>query len=695
MKHFCKQTAVLLAALTLTVCLIVGLSVNTLAAIAPERQQVGTNHCTEEEYDLTNPDGSPYTEPYTEEPTDEDDNGPTLELFCQLEITQPVEDAEVIGCSMEQKVPGISPNFNGYLDDLEPSDIPYHATLSICSCIFPSDPPVYVDHVAFYVREKGTVHFHSYAPGGALDVSGKNIELTEYIPYVKPTEEITTEPTEPTHEIIEVFTRLKIYFPDSLTTLSTTLTQDTDFTMLIDSLPVSDKPFYATADELSSIFPNEAPAFTHTVSFLHNKKGEITFRYDPLSHELNVSGRGVSGNAEPATSPDNTTTEPPEETTVDYSAPILERECTLTVTNEDYGEYTCYLAQADPRSAYFWQDLLLDVSDEPYYATLTVIDTIFPAGPPVCTDTVRFYLLNGDSNVTFSCNVLDDPVKLNVSGYEVEGVTHINTDPTYPTEASEETVTYPTSEPTIPPVWTTGPATEASSFEVFTSAQPTVEPTTEASTVPAGIEMMYGDANGDGIISIDDVTLIQLLAAEKIKLAADVNVDVNSDGKTDVTDATAVQRYIAELKTGVGNTGKTFIAYYTWPAPGADYISYSYGEYDQKSVGIAAMTDTPIVAAAKGTVIDVNTSCTHNFGKAESCGCGNGLGNYVMIDHGNGKTTLYAHLASADVKENEVVDKGQRIGMMGSTGASTGPHLHFETRFNSIPYDPDIEIHYK
>ena len=61
----------------------------------------------------------------------------------------------------------------------------------------------------------------------------------------------------------------------------------------------------------------------------------------------------------------------------------------------------------------------------------------------------------------------------------------------------------------------------------------------------------------------------------------------------------------------------------------------------------------------------------------------------------DGKTTLYAHLASADVKENEVVDKGQRIGMMGSTGASTGPHLHFETRFNSIPYDPDMEIHYK
>ena len=60
----------------------------------------------------------------------------------------------------------------------------------------------------------------------------------------------------------------------------------------------------------------------------------------------------------------------------------------------------------------------------------------------------------------------------------------------------------------------------------------------------------------------------------------------------------------------------------------------------------------------------------------------------VEIDHGNGFTTRYGHLSEIDVKEGEKVRAGQVIGKIGSTGRSTGPHLHYETRVNNTAVDP-------
>ena len=75
-------------------------------------------------------------------------------------------------------------------------------------------------------------------------------------------------------------------------------------------------------------------------------------------------------------------------------------------------------------------------------------------------------------------------------------------------------------------------------------------------------------------------------------------------------------------------------------------------------------------------------------GKVLFAGRQNGYGNLVQIEHGNGKSTVYAHLSRIDVHEGQHIDQGQRIGAVGATGWATGPHLHFEFRINGQFVDP-------
>lgn len=137
---------------------------------------------------------------------------------------------------------------------------------------------------------------------------------------------------------------------------------------------------------------------------------------------------------------------------------------------------------------------------------------------------------------------------------------------------------------------------------------------------------------------------------------------------------------------------------YVWPAPGHYTLTSQYYEertgYYHGGIDIAGsgFMGTTIVAAASGTVITSNNSCSHNWGKYGSCGCGGGFGNYVWIDHGGGKATIYAHLSYTTVYEGQYVNAGEVIGYAGSTGYSTGPHLHFECRYYGTRYDPMTEL---
>jgi murein DD-endopeptidase MepM/ murein hydrolase activator NlpD len=125
---------------------------------------------------------------------------------------------------------------------------------------------------------------------------------------------------------------------------------------------------------------------------------------------------------------------------------------------------------------------------------------------------------------------------------------------------------------------------------------------------------------------------------------------------------------------------------FSWPVTGTitspfGWRSNPFGgapEFHQ-GLDIAAPTGTTVTAAAGGTVI-----------MAQWYG---GYGNYILIDHGGGYSTGYGHLSAIYVTTGQSVQRGQAIGAVGSTGQSTGPHLHFEVRIAGKPVDPAPRLH--
>ena len=122
---------------------------------------------------------------------------------------------------------------------------------------------------------------------------------------------------------------------------------------------------------------------------------------------------------------------------------------------------------------------------------------------------------------------------------------------------------------------------------------------------------------------------------------------------------------------------------FTWPCPGYKRISDEYGnrihpilgtQQFHNGVDMAASSGTAILAAYDGDVIAATYSSS--------------MGNYIMIDHGSGLYTIYMHCSALYVSKGQTVTKGQNIAAVGSTGRSTGPHLHFSVRLNGSYVSP-------
>lgn len=129
---------------------------------------------------------------------------------------------------------------------------------------------------------------------------------------------------------------------------------------------------------------------------------------------------------------------------------------------------------------------------------------------------------------------------------------------------------------------------------------------------------------------------------------------------------------VRKVAVSLAGSGKSLSGYYRHPLPTGIKTQ---GIHGHNAVDIGAPIGTPVYAAATGDVI-----------LSRSGGWGGGYGNYLVIAHPNGTQTLYAHFSSLAVGMGAHVTQGQVVGYVGSTGLSTGPHLHFEVRGAKNPF---------
>lgn len=182
-------------------------------------------------------------------------------------------------------------------------------------------------------------------------------------------------------------------------------------------------------------------------------------------------------------------------------------------------------------------------------------------------------------------------------------------------------------------------------------------------------------ASLQGDISSNSSLLSQLSAQEKA---------LNADIQQKVAELNRQQQQ-QQQPGNTGNTGSTVgTGNLVWPSY-CTYITSRQGPRVHPVTGefknhggtdIGASYGSAIYAADSGTVV------------RSADGWNGGWGNYVMINHGNGMQTLYAHMSSRAVSVGQTVSRGQTIGYVGSTGMSTGPHLHFEMYINGSRVDP-------
>ncbi|MGB3921995.1 MAG: peptidoglycan DD-metalloendopeptidase family protein [Minisyncoccia bacterium] len=150
-----------------------------------------------------------------------------------------------------------------------------------------------------------------------------------------------------------------------------------------------------------------------------------------------------------------------------------------------------------------------------------------------------------------------------------------------------------------------------------------------------------------------------------------------ADSKLKTGDVIIIPGGIVNAPTTLAQSGSsssypTYAGYYMRPIVGGKKSQNIHG---YNAVDIAAPMGTPVFASAAGTVIVSRPS-----------GYNGGYGLYIVVRHDNGTQTLYGHLSKVNVSVGQVVSQGETIGAVGSSGRSTGPHVHFEVRGAKNPF---------
>ena len=186
----------------------------------------------------------------------------------------------------------------------------------------------------------------------------------------------------------------------------------------------------------------------------------------------------------------------------------------------------------------------------------------------------------------------------------------------------------------------------------------------------SSIGKKYG-LEGSEIQVMVDYPFNEFLNDETFDLATGQYLVVPDGVKASVVSTTGQIARQIQITPDAGSVTAT--GSFVWPATGR--ITQGYRFY-HKAIDIANKGGSTILAADSGTVIGAGWLD------------GYGYGNRIIIDHGNGFVTLYAHLSTVQVKAGQKVNRGDLIGRMGSTGRSTGTHLHFEIRQGGVLLNP-------
>ncbi len=196
-------------------------------------------------------------------------------------------------------------------------------------------------------------------------------------------------------------------------------------------------------------------------------------------------------------------------------------------------------------------------------------------------------------------------------------------------------------------------------------------------------EKLLGEQQSELQVKLDETTALMEEYAADQKALEEIYA---AEEKAGEAIAAEIDRLIAESEVVPSNEG------YIWPVNTSKKISSpigsrvapgGFGSTNHKGVDICNVGFTSNVFAVKsGKVILASKALQGSYYG------GSGYGNYVVIDHGGGVTTLYAHLSYVKVSEGEMVSQGTVLGVTGSTGASTGPHLHYEVRINGVYQNP-------